>query len=244
MRYLHRVQMHEKFVASGTYQTPTRLLKDREHKTIEHWSIHEQPGGTRLVRIDIEDQAHVMLLEAWINLTDDGRVVERLDLFGRSKSEKAVIKTVKSTYNFFDDHIQIGRTINDTERYHGEYSIVLRPYIGTYTGSFLLTGYTVAQVAHTAVPHTVASPEIDFLYENSFVFEQGVDWVDVKLIGEEDLTVGSKLYETKKLEVHWQENMPMAIAYLDANDVLLKYEHLQHPSMWQFDLLNYARRPT
>jgi hypothetical protein len=228
MRYLHRVQMHEKFVASGTYQTATNI--------VEMWSIHEQPGGSRLVRLDEETPDRIILLEAWINLSDEGRVIERLDLFGRSKVEDTAIKTVKATYNFFDDHIQVGRTVNDTERYHGE--VAIKPqYVGTYLLSSLLFGYTIARVAQVGLPCIVASPEINFIHDEGFSFAENLGWMEVKSLGEEDLAIKSKVYRVRKFDVYLDKK-PYTAAYLDPNDILLKLDHLE------FDLLNYARRPT
>lgn len=239
MRYLHHVQMHEKFIASGTHR-----VTQPEIETVEHWSIHEQPGGTRLVRIDKEDQRRVILLEAWVNLTNSGRVIERIDFYGRSKLENTPVKTIKAAYNFFDDHIQIGRTINETERDHGEFAIA-SPYIGTYSASMLLHGYTIVQVAQIGIPYAIASPEMDFFQEDSFSFDDDLDWMNVKPLGDEDVMMGSKVYKTRKFEVYWEKDRsaPTAIAYLDANDVLIKLDHLKHAAIWQFDLINYARRP-
>jgi hypothetical protein len=209
MRYLHRVQMHEKFIASGTYKAPDAL---------EQWSIHEQPGGTRLVRIDMEKAPLTLLLEAWVNLTDEGRVVERIDLYGRSDVE------IRATYNFFDDHVQIGRTINGGERRHDEFA-VNPPYIGTFADSLLLYGYAVARAATTGGDYTVISPKA----ENAFAPETGR--MKVKPMGEAEVKVGSKPYKTRQLEID------DTYAYLDANDVLIALQTVS------FQLLNYARRP-
>jgi hypothetical protein len=246
MRYLHPVQMHEKFVASGTYRT---LPGGEPSGSIEQWSIHEQPGGTRLVRIDDDTPAALFLIEAWVNLTESGRVIDRIDVYGRSKAASAsnAVQTVRATYTYFDDHIQIGRTLNDAEREHFEHPIDT-VYVGMFPGSRLLLGYAVARAAQIGTPTLVAAPNLDIQDTQRFLLPHDLPHITATLMDETPAAVqiGAKTVQACRFEVTL-DGETFGQVMLDANDVLLKTEPLQSRLMGQlhgqFELVDYARRP-
>ena len=77
MRYLHPVQAHEQFVASGIY----RFAKDEKalDKT-EAWTIHSHADGERFIRVDLDarrEEGKSILAEALLSRSGE---LARLDL--------------------------------------------------------------------------------------------------------------------------------------------------------------------
>lgn len=80
MRTIHRVRFHEKFVASGIY-TCYDLDKQPQPNIFQKWSIHEQPDGGQIIRVDMERDG-TTLFHLWRENTTTrlGRI-EILDLY-------------------------------------------------------------------------------------------------------------------------------------------------------------------
>lgn len=73
MRHLHPVLPTESFVASGVYRQTASGAP-------EHWSVHAQPGGALVTRVDRDGRAvdgRSLLIEAW---SVPGGAVERFSL--------------------------------------------------------------------------------------------------------------------------------------------------------------------
>ena len=115
MRYLHPVAVHETFVASGVY----KFIKDGDElKRTESWTVHEHPDGEQFIRVD-EDSRFVdgksLLLEALVNT--EGQI-ERFDIRYENPKFENSIKTLRASYTFSDEGLQVGYNVNGSERQH------------------------------------------------------------------------------------------------------------------------------
>lgn len=126
MRQIHPVGFNETFVASGVY---TFYEERQPSGVIEHWSIHELPDGSRLVRADMDGRAGdaiSLLTEALYR--KDSRV-ERFDVhfYGLYDYDKHA----EASYTIFDDKVIIGRMIGADPRRQDEINLpegcVVRP---------------------------------------------------------------------------------------------------------------------
>lgn len=117
MRYLHPVQAHERFLASGCY----RFSKNGETlaKT-ESWTIHAHPDGERFVRVDVDarqEEGKSILAEA---LTDPNNILVRFDIRYENDKFEGGIKTLRATYQLAERRLQVGYSLNGGERKYSE----------------------------------------------------------------------------------------------------------------------------
>jgi hypothetical protein len=158
MRYLHPVGPHETFVASGVYAL---LRGDQPTGQTITWSVHEQPDSAQFIRIDrfpnpVDDWS--VILEAWRSPPGGGGI-ERLDL--KAFAPRRAIKQVRATYTLLDDHIEVGRTLNNGERFQESLALDGPAYLIPLQE--LLPGHVVASAAEQdGQPVTLAAPGIDF----------------------------------------------------------------------------------
>ena len=117
MRYLHPVQAHERFLASGTY----RFSKNGELLAkSESWAIHAHPDGERFVRVDVDArraEGKSILAEA---LYDDENTIVRFDIRYENDNFQYGIKTLRATYQRACERLQIGYSMNGDERKYTE----------------------------------------------------------------------------------------------------------------------------
>ncbi|MBC8098510.1 MAG: hypothetical protein H7Y11_03640 [Armatimonadetes bacterium] len=148
MRTLHSVQMHERFVASGKYQTHAPTLTNSER-----WSIHQQPDDAWLVRSD-EEQTDVgyCLTEAYISAPGAALQIERLDLL--TVTYGATIHTSRSTVQFFEAYATVGQTMHSGEHTYTEHA--LTPGYSVTTQSALLWGMAIARLAQRGLTSSIA----------------------------------------------------------------------------------------
>ena len=92
MRYLHPVQAHERFLASGRY----RFFKDGERlRKTESWTIHSHPDGETFVRVDMdarEAEGKSILAEALLNSSDS---LVRFDIRYENARSEGGIKNLR-----------------------------------------------------------------------------------------------------------------------------------------------------
>ncbi len=117
MRYLHPVQAHERFLASGCY----RFAKNgaRLAKT-ESWTIHAHPDGARFVRVDVDArpaEGKSILAEA---LLESNNAFVRFDIRYENDRFEGGIKTLRATYQLAGKRLQIGYSLNGDERKYSE----------------------------------------------------------------------------------------------------------------------------
>lgn len=126
MRYLHPVQAHERFLASGIY----RFFKDGEllRKT-ESWAIHTHPDGEKFVRVDMDarqEGGKSILAEALLNSSDS---LVRFDIRYENARFEGGIRNLRATYQVADGRLQAGFSLNGDERKYVEVSVPQRALI-------------------------------------------------------------------------------------------------------------------
>ncbi len=113
MRYLHPIQAHERFLASGCY----RFSKDgRTLAKTESWATHLHPDGEKFVRVDMDarrEEGKSILAEA---LLDSGNRLVRFDIRYENDQCEGGIKLLRATYQRAVEGLQIGYNINGDER--------------------------------------------------------------------------------------------------------------------------------
>lgn len=117
MRYLHPVQAHEQFLASGVY----RFSKDgKALDKNEFWSIHSHADGERFIRVDMDarrEDGKSILAEA---LLDSRGKLARLDVRCENGSGDGGIKRLRASYQVMESRLQVGFNLNDAERQYVE----------------------------------------------------------------------------------------------------------------------------
>lgn len=117
MRYLHPVQAHETFVASGEY----RFVKDglALDKT-EAWVMHKHADGGRFIRVDVDArraEGKSILLEA---LKDSDGSLLRLDLRYENAQFEGGVKDLRASYQLAESVLRIGYNMNGAGRQYTE----------------------------------------------------------------------------------------------------------------------------
>ena len=120
MRYLHPVQAHERFLASGCY----RFFRNGEllRKT-ESWATHRHPDGERFVRVDMdarEEEGKSILAEALLN---GGDTLVRLDIRYENAKFEGGVKHLRATFQLADEGLHIGFNMNGAERKYVEIAV-------------------------------------------------------------------------------------------------------------------------
>lgn len=117
MRYLHPVQAHEQFVASGVYH----FTKDgRALDKAEAWTIHSHADGERFIRVDLDarrEEGKSILAEALLSRSGD---LARLDLRYENDNFAGGIKRLRASYQVMDGRLQVGFNLNGGERQYIE----------------------------------------------------------------------------------------------------------------------------
>ena len=120
MRYLHPVQAHERFLASGTYRFAKNgapLAKS------ESWAMHVHPDGERFVRVDADArkaEGKSILAEA---LYDNDNSIVRFDIRYENDNFEGGIKLLRATYQRAGERLQIGYSLNGDERKYTEVAL-------------------------------------------------------------------------------------------------------------------------
>jgi hypothetical protein len=108
VRHLHPVAPAEQFAASGLHRhTPSGL--------VEHWSVHRQPGGALLTRVDCDGRAsdgRSLLIEAW--RAPEG-VVERFSLRAYGGAADS-FQVLRADFVLYGDRVEVGQSVNGGPR--------------------------------------------------------------------------------------------------------------------------------
>jgi hypothetical protein len=244
MRQIHPVTFNEKFVASGTY---THFAHGKPSGLFEHWNIYELNGGARLLRVDWDGRSHQrnersLLVEALYSPQANQHRIERLNIRAFGKADDP-IKRVTADHIFFDDHVEIRRTIDNhallSER------IDLPPDYIVFPGTRLFLGLAIAQASSQKSkkvtvlannPHHVDETAFQSFTHDDFIF---------KFLREDVITVANKTLKTEcyiyrmtgsNTELKAEPNV-----WLDEHNILLRYLHSIGTS-WD-ELTQYAHRP-
>ncbi len=117
MRYLHPVQAHERFLASGSYRfskNGATLAK------AESWTMHLHQDGEKFVRVDVDarrEEGKSILAEA---LLTSGNCLVRFDIRYENDRFEGGIKYLRATYQLAGERLQIGYNMNGGERKYSE----------------------------------------------------------------------------------------------------------------------------
>lgn len=244
MRYLHPVQMHEKFVASGEYAIYAHGFSTQ---VAEAWSIHalSQPGEpeTWFVRVDSDwrnDSGALILGEALITPDSGGFKAERIDLERFQSGAGQPLARFKENYTFFDEYLQIGYVSPPaTERGYAEQTMPRGTVAAPRWRYFhLLIGFaaaTVGGLTQDVSPERPAFVGFD-IYNTVFHTTQ----ITIHHERRETLTVGLQKVEADVYTMRYadQPDQPHTL-WLDRHGILLR----QTGGLYEVSLIQYARRP-
>ena len=233
MRYLHPVQAHEKFVASGEYA----FAKDGKslNKT-ESWTIHELGDGSKFIRLDSdarEEEGKSLLAELLITRADD---VMRFDLRYENDQFQGGVRSLSATYSLVDQVMQVGYRMNGAARSYLERE--LAPEVLLDIPFLIMRGRTLFALAERAgKPISVFVP----MYEHAQLFPGITRGVasPVERLGRERLALGLREVDTQRFRYvdkaasYWVDDLGIVIKRINA--------FKQHE--FSVTVRNYARRP-
>jgi protein involved in ribonucleotide reduction len=225
MRYLHVLQPHEVFVASGVY----RYTRDGEALAVrEQWTLHDLPGGAQFIRVDEdgrEEDGLSILSEALI--APDG-TIERFNVKSSNPQDDA-IQLLQADYSFNEEYVQIGRSIDGGEREYSEFERF--PDSVIYIRQTVFMGHTIRQVLAHGGEQQVFSPQM-LSTGDSYLRKMRVE-----SRGEEALTIGSRTYEAHKYQLAND-----VFYWLDEHDIVLKRRYVRNGQPYECVLTDYAHR--
>jgi len=142
MRYLHPIQGHEKFVASGRY----RFFRDGQAlRKTEAWTVHAHPDGAEFIRVDADSRSEdgkSILVEALQNAEKE---LLRFDIRYENANFEGGIKTLRASYHIAEGWMQVGYALNGAERAYLEMELPAGTMIDIPL--LLLRGRTVMEMA-------------------------------------------------------------------------------------------------
>ena len=233
MRYLHPVQAHEKFVASGVYHFSK---DDQALDKSEAWTIHEQPDGERFIRVDVDSrraEGKSILVEALQG--SDGRLA-RLDIRYENSQFEDGIKYMQASYQVADERLQVGFNLNGGER---QYLEVALPYEVLFDIPLLIfRGATIKAMAGQSGP---ARPIFVPMYEHAQLFPGALRTTSeaVDFAGEDSVVVGKQ-----QIPVRRYRYRDRAAAYwIDRHGVIIKRVNAYRQQEIVVKISNYAPPP-
>ena len=211
MRYLHPVQAHERFRASGCY----RFAKNGAalQKT-ESWTMHTHADGETFVRVDADARAEEgksMLVEALFS--QDGALV-RLDIRYENERFELGVKTLRATYQLAADRLQVGYSMNGGERDYTE--VELPPDVLFDVPLLVFRGSAITRLAAQAEG---ALPIFVPMFENAQLFPgvlqsiaSPVEYIadDLLLLGAREIPARRYRYVDKALS-YWIDQHGMIL---------------------------------
>jgi hypothetical protein len=222
LRAIHPVSYHEKFVASGVYQT---YFEGKRQDEVERWSIHELPDSSELIRVDRGDwrSESNMLVEV---LRSANGHIQRCDIHWFQKPSP-----LKLSYIFFEGYVQISSDFDGKNPDTKEIELPAGMCI-------LVPGYVNKRemLSSNAGEQTVfcIAPERNEYYH----------WMQIQVSSLDYLTgtAGGKSIEERAYLIETAgptEEKSQAWASFDPYDILLKWAD----SAGNVLLTQYARRP-
>lgn len=233
MRYLHPVQAHESFVASGDY------LFAKDGRTLgktESWTIHELGDGSKFVRVDSdtrEEEGKSLLAELLISGDDE---VIRFDLRYENDQFEGGIRTLSATYSLVDQVMQVGYRMNGAARSYLEREIA--PEVLLDIPLLVMRGRTLFALSECAgKPVSVFVP----MFEHAQLFP-GVTRIvqsPVACLGPDRLALGKREILTRRFRY-----VDKAASYwVDEQGIVIKRINAFKQHEFSVTVSNYARRP-
>ncbi len=230
MRYLHPVQAHERFLASGRY----RFSKDGQAlEKSEAWTVHGLPDGETFWRVDLDARAgegKSILAEALLGA--DGALA-RLDIRYENANFEGGIKQLSATYQLMDGLLQVGYTLNGAARAYRE--MALPPQVHIDIPLLIFRGGTIralAQAGAALVPLFVP------LFEHAQLFPGALQSVSspVEYAGEDKLRLGQRVMPTRLYRYRDQA----ALYWLDSHGLIVKRRKAYKQQEFLVEISNYA----
>ena len=232
MRYLHPVQGHEKFIASGVY----KFFKDGEElRKTEEWTIHEHPDGERFIRVDADsrfEDGKSVLLEALQN--KEGEIV-RFDVDYSNPKFEMGIKTLRASFSIDNDVMQIGYAMNGADRDYKEMEL---PKFTLIDIPFLIfRGQTTVEfVRYGDKPVPMFVPTFDFAQLFPGVLQTAQS--QVEYVTDEEVGIGNLRFDTKRYRYP-----DKAISYwVDEHQVVIKRVNAHNQQEFVVQISNYAHQ--
>ena len=230
MRYLHPVQAHEQFLASGEY----RFFKDgRELDKRESWALHLHQDGGRMARVDHDArraEGKSILLEALLGA--DGGLM-RLDLRYENARFEGGIKSLRATYQLDGRSLQVGYNMNGAAREFMEVELPANTLIDIPL--LIFRGAAVKAMAEARhAPRPVFAP----MYEHAQLFPGALSQASamVDYAGQDALLLGKREIATRRYTYR-----DRALAYwIDRHGVVIKRVNAFRQREFVVMIRNYA----
>ena len=212
MRYLHPVQAHERFIASGRYHF---TKQGAPLKKSEAWAIHAHADGEQFIRVDADyrrEEGKSILLEA---LLDARGGLARLDVRYESAQFPGGVRDLRATYQRSDGCLQIGYELNGAAREYRE--LALPPDALIDVPLLIFRGRTIAALAgqgHT--PTWLFVPAFDYAQLLPGALQQVVS--PVVADGSDRLPLGRRTIAARR----YRYRDRAAAYWLDENDVIIR----------------------
>lgn len=230
MRYLHPVQAHERFLASGCH----RFFRNGEllRKT-ESWAIHSHPDGEKFVRVDMdarEAEGKSILAEA---LLTSGDSLARLDIRYENARFEGGIKNLRATYQLADARLQVGFSMNGEDRQYVEVSVPQNALIDIPL--LVFRGRAVMRLAQLRQARmAVFVPMFEHAQLFPGVLQHNVS--PVEYVGDDEVLVGKRLIPARRYRY-----IDKAVSYwIDRHGVIVKRVNSFKQQEMLVEISNYA----
>ena len=234
MRYLHPIQAHERFLASGRY----RFGKNGQTlaKT-ESWTLHSHPDGEKFVRVDMDarrEEGKSILAEA---LLDHKGALVRFDIRYENAQFEGGIKHLRATYHRTDERLQIGYSLNGDERKYIEVDLPDDALIDLPL--LVFRGSTIKELAER---HTGLIAVYVPMFEHAQLFPGVLRQVasPVERVGAETVFIGKRAIQASRFRYRDQ-----ALSYwIDQHDLIVKRVNSFKQQEMTVAISNYAAPAT
>ena len=230
MRYLHPVQAHERFLASGRY----RFFKDGELlPRTESWTIHSHPDGEKFVRVDMdarEAEGKSILAEALLNSGDS---LVRFDIRYENARFEGGIKNLRATYQLADERLQVGFSMNGDERKYDEVSLPRQALIDIPL--LVFRGRSIMRLAQRGKGGVaVYVPMFEHAQLFPGVFQNEISTIEY--VGEDEVLVGERPIPTRRYRY-----IDKAASYwIDGHGLIIKRVNSFKQQEMLVEISNYA----
>ena len=230
MRYLHPVQAHERFGASGCYRF---FANGAELRKTESWAIHAHPDGERFIRVDADARAEEgksILAEALMSYDDK---LVRLDIRYENAQFEGGVKTLRATYQISDDRLQVGYSMNGAERKYIE--AALPPDSLVDVPLLVFRGSAIAKIAaRVGSEMAIYVP----MFDHAQLFPGVLREVrsPVEYMGEEALYLGEREVPTRRFRYVDKA----AMYWIDQYDIIIKRVSGYKQREFKVEISNYA----
>ncbi len=230
MRYLHPIQAHERFLASGRYHFSKN---GQSLAKTESWTLHAHSDGEKFVRVDMDarqEEGKSILAEALLDL--NGALV-RFDIRYENEKFEGGIKQLRATYHRTDERIQIGYSLNGDERKYIEVDLPADALIDLPL--LVFRGSTIKELAEKS---TGAIAVFVPMFEHAQLFPGVLRQVasPVEHAGEDTVLLGNRAINASRYRYRDQ-----AVSYwIDQHDMIVKRVNSYKQQEMTVAISNYA----